>query len=217
MKKWMVVYLTAIVVLTLATLLPAHQARKQDPAPAGAQAGPLDVPVQASTPATASKSLRAAVQTQEQEEQPEPMTKDELGFIVTEASTTASAIEVIQVQIADVNNRGKALVERMKIHDAQYPPGGCTYPEGHPEVCQPWVQAGRDLNTEMKSLISEYNADVGQKGMLKTHFGVLMARLRIAPFLGDLEDWKDSVVFCANRPNEMTAANCLKGVWEHHP
>jgi hypothetical protein len=40
------------------------------------------------------------------------------------------------------------------VHNRAYPDGECHYPDGHPEVCAPWIREAEALNTRQARLVS---------------------------------------------------------------
>lgn len=65
-------------------------------------------------------------------------------------------------RIAAINQKAAPMVKQLQqvnavaaTHNAQHPSGTCEYPDGHPEVCTPWVNEGRKLATRQEALRSQ--------------------------------------------------------------
>lgn len=142
-----------------------------------------------------------------------PTTIDELRSIIKNASETARKIKNLDDKLTDVNMRGQDLKKRIDDHNANI----CEYPEGHPEVCDWYVKEGKNLNDEGDALLKEYDECVGDRGMLRTHLQVQLARIRIAPFLDRLTNWQRRVIECSKIQNLDAAVECLNKAWEEHP
>ncbi len=65
------------------------------------------------------------------------------------------------VRMDAINKKGAPIAAELRQntaaidrHNAEHPDGVCTYPEGHPEVCEPWIKESKVLNTEHDRLRS---------------------------------------------------------------
>ena len=70
-----------------------------------------------------------------------------------------AALQAEQAQnasrLSQINKEGQPIAAQLrqntaavKSHNAEHPDGTCTYPEGHPEVCTPWIEEAARLNAE---------------------------------------------------------------------
>lgn len=145
-----------------------------------------------------------------------PESYDQVKWLMQDAAQTASKINTINKQIEDVSKRGESLAARMRDHNAQWP-NGCVYPADNPHACDHWVQEGNQLNTEMQPLKTEYRTLVSNRGYLRSHQAVNLARLRFNAFFERYTSWEKLVVGCAKMQSDEAAQSCLKSAWEIHP
>jgi len=75
-----------------------------------------------------------------------------------------TAIEERGGPIAAQLRQLSAIVDR---HNAQHPSGTCEYPDGHPEVCTPWVKEGNALERKRQTLRSQLIPLVDELDRLK--------------------------------------------------
>src|ERR1043166_5116539 len=67
----------------------------------------------------------------------------------------AARVAAIEVKGEPIYQKLVAVNQQIKAHNAQHPSGTCEYPEGHPEVCTPWVNEGQQLDTKQEHLKSQ--------------------------------------------------------------
>lgn len=143
-----------------------------------------------------------------------PTTLDDVRGILGDAARTAQELKQVNEQLEDLTVRAKAWRRKLDAHNAN----GCTYPEGHPEACAAYERERKDLDTQKSALVTEAESYDSQRASLRSHFGILRARLRIVRLLGGLQDWVDhDVIPCTKIESEITAASCLNSAWERHP
>lgn len=78
--------------------------------------------------------------------------KDELKAEEAKNETRIKAIDTEAQPIAAQLRQVNQAIDR---HNAQHPDGVCTYPEGHPEVCTPWIREAKELTTAREKLVSQ--------------------------------------------------------------
>ncbi len=142
-----------------------------------------------------------------------PTTMDEFKAVVLDGLKTGQAMNVVQSNITDVTNRWNGFAQRAKYHQ-EHP---CYYEPGHPEQCAAYDQEAADLTAEGNRLIAEHDGYVAQLGFLTSHFGIVMARLRLAKFFTTFAPWVERVQNCARMKSPMAAYACLVSAWEEHP
>ncbi|MFA6603514.1 MAG: hypothetical protein WCT10_01575 [Patescibacteria group bacterium] len=141
-----------------------------------------------------------------------PTTMDEFKAVVLDSIQTGQALAVVESNIVDVTIRWDHFLKRVEAHQTNR----CYFEPGHPEQCAAYDQEARNLQTEGQNLITEHDGYVAQRGFLTTHFGVNMARLRLAEFFGTFGPWVERVKNCSFQQWEV-ATKCLIDAWEEHP
>src|ERR1700722_4824721 len=112
--------------------------------------------------------------------------------VSTNAQQWKAALETEQAQNATRLEKEKGEGERKRAevrqnppavasHNAEHPDGTCTYPEGHPEVCTPWIQEAARLNTEKEQLVSQLQPLVDEFDRLTARNEEIARRLRCVP------------------------------------
>jgi hypothetical protein len=141
-----------------------------------------------------------------------PQTASEFRTVLGQAADAAEEVQAAEDEHTTIEGKVHSYKQRLEQHNRQK----CTYPQGHPEVCAQYTANKKALDTEKTNLLVEIDNNAARRGYAKSHYNLLLARLRIANFLGPLEAWKNRVVECAGRPPAAARA-CLKHEWEHVP
>ena len=139
-----------------------------------------------------------------------PTTAVEARAVVQEMVDVSNEIVAAERERPAIDARWEDLQGRIRAFNAAQP---CRYPPGRPEVCHPNAERGRILNQEHDGLVAER----ARLPNLRSRRNMLLTRLRLAPLLGGLQEWRDRVVACANLPNAVAAAACLQREWERYP
>lgn len=142
-----------------------------------------------------------------------PATPDDFKAILGDVATTAQGIAAAEKSRKRLEPRIKSWQGRNTQHNAN----PCTYPPGHPEACAAYNAEATALDKERDGLRAELKTSDETLGTLRSHYNLQLSRLRLAKFLGALEQWRDRVVACANLPSAEAAAACLKSAWEAYP
>jgi len=142
-----------------------------------------------------------------------PTTIGEFKSIVLDSIKTGQALKAVESNIVDVTNRWNDFAGRAQYHQ-EHP---CYYEPGHPEQCAQYDQEAKDLMAEGNRLVQEHDGYVAQRGYITSHFGVQMARLKLAKFFGAFGPWVERVQNCARMQSILAATICLAEAWEVHP
>jgi hypothetical protein len=101
--------------------------------------------------------------------------KDPLKAEMAKNTARMDAIEAKGKPIAAELNANTAAIA---AHNAVHPDGVCTYPEGHPEACTPWLKEAEQLNTVRENLVSRLRPLVDESDRLEARNKELERRLR---------------------------------------
>jgi hypothetical protein len=110
----------------------------------------------------------------------------------TNAQQWKAALEAEQAQngtrLSQINEEGEPIAAQLRqntaaveSHNAEHPDGTCTYPEGHPEVCTPWIEEAARLNDEKEQLVSQLQPLVDEFDRLTARNEEIARRLRCVP------------------------------------
>jgi hypothetical protein len=69
-------------------------------------------------------------------------------------------------------------------HNAEHPEGTCTYPQGHPEVCTPWIEEAARLNADKEQLVSKLQPLVDEFDRVTARNEEIAQRLKCVPLPG---------------------------------
>lgn len=141
-------------------------------------------------------------------------TMAELQEIVKNALNTAKEIEAVAKsgnrvarQIAENNGEIEKHNANESLIDKQ----------NEAEV-EAYNKRSRKLNATRDALNARILQLVGEDSMLRTHIGILMARIRLGIFLGDeVGPWVEEVKSCAAIPDLEKSVGCLNRAWERRP
>ena len=95
-----------------------------------------------------------------------------------EKAKNATRLDAIETEGKPIAAELRANTQAVAAHNAQHPDGVCTFPEGHPEVCTPWLQEAEQLNKVRDSLISRLRPLVDESDRLIARNDELDRRLR---------------------------------------
>jgi hypothetical protein len=91
-------------------------------------------------------------------------------------------------RLSQINKVGEPIAAQLrqntaavKSHNTEHPDGTCTYPEGHPEVCTPWIEEAARLNAEKKQLVSKLQPLVDEFDRLTARNEEIAQRLKCVP------------------------------------
>ena len=112
--------------------------------------------------------------------------------VSTNAQQWKAALETEQAQnatrLSQINEEGEPIAAQLRqntaavaSHNAEHPDGTCTYPEGHPEVCTPWIEEATRLNAEKEQLTSQLQPLVDEFDRLTARNEEIARRLRCVP------------------------------------
>jgi hypothetical protein len=119
-----------------------------------------------------------------------------IGLLCYPVSTNAQqwkvALQAEQAQnasrLSQINKVGEPIAAQLrqntaavKSHNTEHPDGTCTYPEGHPEVCTPWIKEAARLNAEKKQLVSKLQPLVDELDRLTARNEEIAQRLKCVP------------------------------------
>jgi hypothetical protein len=142
-----------------------------------------------------------------------PMTADELHLLLIDAAKTTTRIDTLNAKVFDVSARGKLLATDFAKHNAE----PCEYPQGQPELCANYDRERVDLGLRVAALQKEWTGYESELKPLRSHFAVIMTRLRDASYPGEMASWKRSMVACSNVNGVEAAATCLTHAVSTHP
>jgi hypothetical protein len=112
--------------------------------------------------------------------------------VSTNAQQWKAALETEQAQnatrLSQINEEGEPIAAQLRqntaaieSHNAEHPDGTCTYPEGHPEVCTPWIEEAARLTAEKEQLASQLQPLVDEFDRLTARNEEIAQRLRCVP------------------------------------
>jgi chromosome segregation ATPase len=143
-----------------------------------------------------------------------PTTLAELRAVLIKSAETAKEITSTREQIAEANQRAKALIEEKRQHDSNR----CTFPPGHPEKCAQYNADAAAIDKRVTELLNEFAKYEEEMRTLKANFHLLMARIRIARLLNEVQKWYEiDVLPCTAIQDPIAAQVCLGQAWERHP
>lgn len=108
-----------------------------------------------------------------------PVTDDDLDAILDKVADTSIELKKVEDKMEKLKPRIIDFKKRRDTHDGNR----CTYPEGHPEVCDAYERERKQLDKERDGLKDELDDNVQQQGILKSRMGLLRARIRIMTML----------------------------------
>lgn len=109
------------------------------------------------------------------------MAQDWKSALQTEQAQNATRINAIDAQAGPLAAQLRQNTAAIQAHNAAHPDGTCTYPQGHPEVCTPWIQQARTLNTQKQSLVSVLQPLANERDRLVARNQEIARRLRCVP------------------------------------
>jgi hypothetical protein len=112
--------------------------------------------------------------------------------VSTNAQQWKAALQAEEAQnasrLSQINKDGEPIAAQLrqntaavKSHNTEHPDGTCTYPEGHPEVCTPWIKEAARLNAEKKQLVSKLQPLVDEFDRLTARNEQIAQRLKCVP------------------------------------
>jgi hypothetical protein len=115
-----------------------------------------------------------------------------LGLATAEAQSWKDALLAEQAKnntrIDQIDKQGEPIAASLRAntaaiarHNAVHPSGVCTYPEGRPEVCAPWIAEAKRLNTEQATLRGRLIPLVNERDRLVARNQEIARRLRCVP------------------------------------
>jgi len=104
-------------------------------------------------------------------------------------------------------------LQRQNKHNANKPP---PCPPENPGPCDRYNDEAARLRTEQARLMARERALHEKFEYAKSHYMIIMGRLRIAGFVGCLRAFRDDIVSCSNIADPRAAESCLKDVWAQH-
>jgi hypothetical protein len=125
---------------------------------------------------------------------------------VADMQQSSDDLKTLQVEIAD-------FMQRMERHNISKP---APCPRENPGPCDAYNEEARRLRTEQERLMAREKALHEKFEYAKSHYMVVMGRLRIAGFLGCLREFRDDIGSCSNIGDPRLAETCLKNVWAQH-
>ncbi len=138
--------------------------------------------------------------------------------------TVAEAMAIVRQaldaseEIRSNNAKGIVLARRIKEHTRrldEHNANPCT-PRREGDCAEYNDEADR-LDEESRSIQNDSKALLAEDAMQRSHFGILMGRLRIAAALAEVSEWVKTVVGCSKIWSLETAVQCLSDAWERHP
>jgi hypothetical protein len=141
----------------------------------------------------------------------DPIGGAEYTKILDDMHTAVSQWQVAEEKIKDVDRRIADLKRRNDAHNAR----PCVNPPNQ-YVCAQFDEEARTLVTEREQLVAEKVALLQTQQYTRSHYQVVMGRLRIAAFLGCLQPFRDEIVSCSNIADPLEAESCMKDVWANH-
>jgi hypothetical protein len=135
-----------------------------------------------------------------------------------------SILSEVHVAVADMQSAADDLktfntvevadfLQKKNRHNANKP---APCPRENPGVCDAYNDEAAVLRAEQSRLMARERALHEKFEYAKSHYMVLMGRLRIAGFLGCLKAFRDEIVSCSNMGDPRAAESCLKDVWAQH-
>jgi hypothetical protein len=112
--------------------------------------------------------------------------------VSTNAQQWKAALQAEQAQnasrLSQIDKDGEPIAAQLRqntaavqSHNTEHPDGTCTYPEGHPEVCTPWIEEAARLNAEKEQLVSRLQPLVDEFDRLTARNEEIARRLRCVP------------------------------------
>jgi hypothetical protein len=98
----------------------------------------------------------------------------------SEKAQNTARIAAIDAEGAPLAAQLRAVTQEIKAHNDKHP-NGCIYPEGHPEVCAPWVNEADKLNKRQQPLLSRLEALTSEQDRLITRNKEIDRRLKCVP------------------------------------
>jgi site-specific recombinase len=141
-----------------------------------------------------------------------PQSKSDLDVLVGEAVKTSNEIKKAELGKEALRPKIQDWANRLREHNSRV----CTFQEGHSEQCAAYDREKEALEMERDSLRSAWDGYNEQIGSLRSHMGIQLAKIKLAPLLSGFEEWVERVRNCAKLPAEPAAA-CLTEAWEVHP
>jgi len=99
----------------------------------------------------------------------------DLRSLLNDAASTSNEIKQTNANIEDAKQRAEVVVNKKNYHNSH----PCTYPEGHPEVCDAYERERVDLDNQSKIILDYWNKYDAQLRDLKTHLSLLNAKIRL--------------------------------------
>jgi glucose/arabinose dehydrogenase len=106
-----------------------------------------------------------------------------------------AALQTEQAQNASrlnqINEEGEPIAAQLRqntaavaSHNAEHPDGTCTYPQGHREVCTPWIEEASSLNAKKEQLVSKLQPLVDEFDRVTARNEEIAQRLKCVPLPG---------------------------------
>lgn len=106
-------------------------------------------------------------------------TEEELNALLKGIALASVALKKNEEEMEDLKPRILSFAKKRAEHNANQ----CTYPPGHPEVCEAYEKQRLYLEEVQGILTTAFDKNVEQAGILKSNFGMLKARIRITTML----------------------------------
>ena len=131
-------------------------------------------------------------------------TVEGLGAMLKDANDTIREMKNVEAKIETAHQDWLNVKPRYDAHEAK---GDCVYQPGHSEQCAGFVKEAHDLDGEIRSINERLKDCETQKRTLKSHLGIVLAKIRISNLLRGCD--------CSGRTTQEALVACYQKFWDN--